>query len=209
MRYKNNINMQSQTRIVFIIYRLTNFLLMMYNVPLTFSINDINQLAVTSKDEETLWNFKNYQEFQEFSHKNNKTLDDYLNNKNEPIIFRELLLTVIKFGISDSNISPEIEKKVTHQLQNLCKYGFNCLVHGIYEIKQYQEMKEVDTFKVLDYLTKFYPTNDGLGFNCFRLPANKDLEKIDYALLVDFTKISSIIDLKLLKEQSWLKIIKI
>ncbi|KAF6069849.1 hypothetical protein FOB64_002557 [Candida albicans] len=205
MRYKNNINMQSQTRIVFIIYRLTNFLLMMYNVPLTFSINDINQLAVTSKDEETLWNFKNYQEFQEFSHKNNKTLDDYLNNKNEPIIFRELLLTVIKFGISDSNISPEIEKKVTHQLQNLCKYGFNCLVHSIYEIKQYQEMKEVDTFKVLDYLTKFYPTNDGLGFNCFRLPANKDLEKIDYALLVDFTKISSIIDLKLLKEQSWLK----
>ena len=205
MRYKNNINMQSQTRIVFIIYRLTNFLLMMYNVPLTFSINDINQLAVTSKDEKTLWNFKNYQEFQEFSHKNNKTLDDYLNHKNEPIIFRELLLTVIKFGISDSNISPEIEKKVTHQLQNLCKYGFNCLVHGIYEIKQYQEMKEVDTFKVLDYLTKFYPTNDGLGFNCFRLPANKDLEKIDYALLVDFTKISSIIDLKLLKEQSWLK----
>ena len=50
--------MQSQTRIVFIIYRLTNYLLMTYNVPLTFSINDINQLAVTSKDEETLWNFK-------------------------------------------------------------------------------------------------------------------------------------------------------
>ena len=115
---------------------------MMYNVPLTFSINDINQLAVTSKDEETLWNFKIIKSFKSFLIRITRLLDDYLNNKNEPIIFRELLLTVIKFGISDSNISPEIEKKVTHQLQNLCKYGFNCLVHGIYEIKQYQEMKK-------------------------------------------------------------------
>ncbi|CAX42117.1 zinc finger-containing transcription factor, putative [Candida dubliniensis CD36] len=205
MKYKNNINMQSQTRIVFIIYRLTNYLLMMYNVPLTFSINDINQLAVTSRDEETLWNFKNFQEFQEFSQKNNKTLDGYLNSKNEPIVFRDLLLTIMKFGILDNNVAPEVESKVAHQLRNLCKYGFNCLVHGIYEIKQYQEMKEVDTFKVLDYLTKFYPSNNGMGFNCFRLPANKDMEKIDYALLVSFTKISSLIDLKLLKEQSWLK----
>lgn len=197
MRFKNNINLQSQVRIVFMIYRLTNFLLMMYNVPLTLSLNDLNSLCISNRDDEFLWGFKNYQEFQEFGQKNGKTLLNYLNS-GEPIIFKNLLLNLTKAGNPDKTLTPEVERKTVDQLSKLSRYGFICLVHGLYEIKQYQEMKKIDVFKILDELAKFLPTiNETTRIH-------KDFEKLDYALLANYTKISSLIDFKLVKEQSWL-----
>ncbi|KAG7664324.1 ADR1 [[Candida] subhashii] len=198
MKFKNNINIQSQVRIVFMIYRLTNFLLMMYNVPLTLSSNDLNNLCISNQDDEILWSFKNYQEFQEFGQKNNKTLSNYLNSS-EPIIFKNLLLNLTKAGNPDKTLSQDVEQKIINQLSKLSRYGFICLVHGLYEIKQYQEMKKIDVFKILDELAKFLPTIN----NDSRI--HKDFEKLDYVLLASYTKISSLIDFKLVKEQSWLR----
>ncbi|RCK59042.1 Transcriptional regulator ADR1 [Candida viswanathii] len=201
MKFKNNINMQSQTRIVFMIYRLTNFLLMLYNVPLTLSVNDMQKLAISNTSEDAIWNFKNYQEFQEYNlQKSGKSLQDYLNE--EPIVFKELLLNLTKSGTPDKSITPDLELKLGKQLSRLSKYGFVCLIHGLYEIKQYQEMKKVDVFRIVDQLTKFFPHGSA---NAAKAPQHKDMEKLDYAMLANYTKISSLIDFKLVKEQSWLR----
>lgn len=201
MKFKNNINMQSQTRIVFMIYRLTNFLLMLYNVPLTLSVNDMQKLSISNTSDDAIWNFKNYQEFQEHnSQKTGKSLQDYLNE--EPIVFKELLLQLTKSGTSDKTVTPDLERKLGKQLSHLSKYGFVCLIHGLYEVKQYQEMKKVDVFRIVDQLTKFFPHGPA---NSARIAQNKDIEKLDYAMLANYIKISSLIDFKLVKEQSWLK----
>ncbi|KAK6464180.1 hypothetical protein DFJ63DRAFT_333770 [Scheffersomyces coipomensis] len=197
LKFKNNINIQSQIRIVFMIYRLTNFLLMMYNVPLTLSINDLNNLLIPNQVNETLWGFKNYQEFQEFDHKNNNnnfsttTIDGFLST-GDKIIYKDLLLNLTKKG-------GLTKSSTVKQLNQLSKYGFICISHGLFEIRQYQEMKNIDISSILDYLTKFIPTT-----NTTKLQS-QDFEKLDYALLVNFIKISSLIDFKLVKEQSWLR----
>ncbi|EAZ63524.2 protein similar to protein that controls the expression of ADH2, peroxisomal protein genes, and genes required for ethanol, glycerol, and fatty acid utilization, partial [Scheffersomyces stipitis CBS 6054] len=186
LKFKNNINIQSQIRIVFMIYRLTNFLLMMYNVPLTLSINDLNTLLIPNQHDELLWGFKSYQEFQEFNQKDQKPLDFYLNG-GEKIVYKNLLLSMT---MSESDNSKK--------LSSLSNFGFICVVHGLFEIKQYQEMKDVDILKCLDDLTRFLPS-------ITKQQHGQNFERLDYALLVNFVKISCLVDFKLVKEQSWLR----
>ncbi|KAI5949880.1 ADR1 [Candida jiufengensis] len=181
IKFKNHINLQSQIRIVFIIYRVTNFLFMMYNVPLTLSVNDLNHLTIPSRSDEYLWGFKNFQEFQEICQINGDNIGNHLHTNK--INFKDLLL----------NISNE---SMNSKLDDMSKFGFNSLIHGFYEIKQYKEMEKIDTFKVLNEITSHFPKAK---------TTKKDIEKIDYVLLVNFTKITTVLDLKSVKTQCWLK----
>lgn len=216
IKMKNNIMIQSQTRIVFMIYRLTNFLLMTYNVPLTLSINDLGNLKSPNKNDEFLWNFKNFQAFQEYnqSMNNNRNIDYYLSTSNQ-IVFKDVLLQLTKTHFdNNTGASPIDQENLDAKLSNLSKYGFISIVHGVFEIKQYDDLKRINVFNVLDHLTKFITddSNDDLkklnqykrGHNHHQ-PIHDDFEKLDYALLINFIKISSLIDFKLFKEQSWLK----
>lgn len=214
IKFKNNIMIQSQTRIVFMIYRLTNFLLMTYNVPLTLSINDLGNLKSPNKNDEFLWNFKNYQAFQEFNQSlnNNKNIDYYLSTSNQ-IVFKDVLLQLTKNHV-DNGASPLNQENLDAKLSSLSKYGFISIVHGVFEIKQYDDLKRINVFNILDHLTKFITddSNDELSklnqYNSnhnHHQPPHDDFEKLDYALLINFIKISSLIDFKLFKEQSWLK----
>ncbi|CUM63556.1 uncharacterized protein PRCAT00001134001 [Priceomyces carsonii] len=195
IKFKNSIVLQSQVRIVFMIYRLTNFLLMMYNVPLSLSINDLGKLTCPSSDDETLWSFKSYHNFQEYHQLNHleRTLESYLSDENK-FVFKDILKLV------DPNIAEN--SALVHELLNLSKFGFTTLVHGLFEVKQYQEMKDVDMFSVLDNLTRCMKSKPTVNEYS---KMQQDFEKLDYALLVNFTKISSLVDFKLAKEQSWLK----
>ncbi|EGW35386.1 uncharacterized protein SPAPADRAFT_58605 [Spathaspora passalidarum NRRL Y-27907] len=177
MKFKNNINLQSQIRIVFMIYRLSNFLLMMYNVPLTLSVNDLIGLKVSNRNDDMIWKFKNYQELK----LQGKQLSDYLNG--EHIVFKDLLISLT----NDQN-----QHILANKLSQLCKYGFICLIHGLYEIKQYQQV--TDVYKIVDEISKFVPQAD----------TKQDFEQLDFVLLTNYIKISSLIDFKLVKEQSWL-----
>lgn len=212
LKFKNNINLQSQTRIVFMIYRLTNFLLMMYNVPLTLSINDLGNLTTPSTNDEFLWNFKNFQSFKEYNQMSNsdKNLDYYLTKTNSnTIVYKDILIQLTKTQIHKN--SPQ-DPSLFSKLSNLSKYGFISVLHGLFEIKQYEEMKMVDIFSILDNLSKFIDNsiikNNVIQGNTEKLLNNyqqDDFEKLDYALLLNFTKIGSIADFKLVKEQSWLR----
>ncbi|KAK6454893.1 uncharacterized protein RJT20DRAFT_97879 [Scheffersomyces xylosifermentans] len=193
LRFKNNINIQSQIRIVFMIYRLTNFLLMMYNVPLTLSINDLHSLVIPNHSDEALWGFKTFQEFQEFSQKSHRLLDHFLNN--DKIVFKDLLLAMTKH---------DAETTTAARLRQLSKYGYICVVHGLFEIKQFQEMKNFDIFQRLDDLTRYLPPPSP-STKSQQQSHSPDFERLDYALLVNFVKISSLVDFKLVKEQSWLR----
>lgn len=213
MRFKNNVNVQSQKRIVFMIYRLTNFLLMMYNVPLTLSINDLGMLDAPNKHEEYLWNFKSFQHFQEHKQETNgMTLGEILkDSENNKIIFREALLLITKsFNSVQQQMS--VNQQLNDSLNNLSLFGFISIIHGIFEIKQYQEMKNVDVFSILDNLTRFVggqanSSTAGQGYQKFESLniVQKDFEKLDYALLANYTKVSSLVNIKLVKEQSWLR----
>lgn len=197
--FKNNIILQSQVRIVFMIYKLTNFILMMYNVPLTLSINDLGNLACPNINDEFLWNFKTYQEFKDYLASVNSphSLDYYLiKNESNTIVFKSALIK-----LSKSDFDPTL---VT-LLSNLSKYGFTSLVHGIFEIKQYEEMKYIDVFSILDNLTMFIDNAKNNVDTRFPPVFPTDYEKLDYALLVNYVKICATIDFKLLKEQSWLR----
>lgn len=216
IKFKNCINIQSQIRIVFMIYRLTNFLLMMYNVPLTLSINDLGLLETPSRNDEFLWNFKNYQAFQEYNQINrtNKTLNDYLDTlSGKKSSYKDILSQLSKA----SNMN---HGDLSDKLSNLSQFGFVSIVNGIYEIKQYPELQGMDVFVVLDNLTSYIvshnlniPTvNESINgsqnvVDAFHSKSADDFEKqkLDYALLVNFIKISSLIDFKFVKEQSWLR----
>lgn len=194
IRFKNNINVQSQVRIVFMIYRLTNFLLMMYNVPLTLSVNDLGSLRIMSSNDEFLWSFKSFQAFQEYTQLNShgeRTLDFYLARPEHDLPFKDFLV-----GLSKSE-GPLDALLVSH----LSTFGFITTIHGIFEIKQYEEMKNMDVFHILDNITALVTRAQGP----LAKPKSENYELLDYTLLVNFVKICSLVDFKLVKEQSWLK----
>lgn len=197
--FKNNISLQSQARIVFMIYKLTNFILMTYNVPLTLSINDLGNLMCPNTYDEYLWSFKSFEEFTNYQRATDTphTVEFYLSkNEHNSIVFKDLLFKLLKNDMNPSLVS---------QLSNLSKYGFTSVAHGIYEMKQYDEMKYIDVYSILDNLTMFIDNAKNNADTRIVKEASMDFEKQDYALLVDFIKISATVDFKLVKEQSWLK----
>lgn len=197
--FKNNINLQSQSRIVFMIYQLTNFILMAYNVPLTLSINDLGSLTCINTHDEYLWSFRNSLEFTEYQKATESPhgIQFYLSkDEHNSLVFKDLLFKLLKNDMNPSLVA---------QLSNLSKYGFTSIAHGIYEMKQYDEMKYIDVFSILDSLTMFIDNSKNNADTRIVKEASLDLEKQNYALLVNFIKISSTIDFKLVKEQSWLK----
>lgn len=199
IKFRNNINMQLQTRIVFMIYKLTNFILMMYNVPLTLSINDLGSLLCPNTYDEFLWHFGSYRELRLYLHLINSPndLDFYLNRDDtNTIVFKDLLIK-----LSKSDFDPPLVTR----LSKLSKYGFTSVVHGIFEIKQYEEMKYVDVYLILDNLTLFIDNARNNNDTRYATGAQTDYEKLDYALLVSFIKVCATIDFKLVKEQSWLR----
>lgn len=210
LKFKNNLNIQSQVRIVFMIYRLTNFLLMMYNVPLTLSVHDLNNLQTPNKNDELLWSFKSFQEFQEYNNNQNSgksswvSLNDYFTG--DKIIFKDVLLEITKAG-------GNFDEYAIKNLGQMSTFGFISLVHGLFEIEQYQKFKNVDIFMILDKLTKYVPSNEKMhqphqthhSLHHQQMHPSPNFEKVDYALLVNFFKISTLIDFKLVKEQSWLR----
>lgn len=199
IKFRNNLSMQSQVRIVFMIYKLTNFILMMYNVPLTLSINDLGNLSCPNIYDEFLWNFSTYRELKEYLQSSNSPndLEFYLSrDETNTIVFKDLLIK-----LSKSDFDPSLVTR----LSNLSKYGFSAVAHGIFEIKQYEEMKYVDVFSILDNLTLFIDNARNNSNTRYMLSAATDYEKLDYALVVSFVKICATIDFKLVKEQSWLR----
>ncbi|ODV78384.1 uncharacterized protein CANTADRAFT_6776 [Suhomyces tanzawaensis NRRL Y-17324] len=202
MKFKNNINLQSQTRIVITIYRLTNFLLMMYNVPLTLSINDLVGIEVPNRDDELLWGFKSYQDFQEWKSRSGGTsfnIEDHLNGPK--IGYKDIIVSLTKLSKNDPNDFNNQE--LFKVLSQMSRFGFNGVVQGLFEIIQYLELKQVDIFVVIDTLAKFYPNEPFVGQSQSRM--NQDFEKLEFILSSNYTKISSLIDFKLVKEQSWLR----
>ncbi|CAN3377283.1 hypothetical protein DIURU_003466 [Diutina rugosa] len=181
-KWRHNIVRQSQTRIVFMIYRLTNFLLMMYNVPLTLSINDLSNICLPSRSEEALWQCGSAAEFDQ---RYPGQLQTFLDQK--PPGFKETLVSLLR------------DRTHIQNLERVAKYGFVCLAHGIYEVRQYQEMKDFDVSGVFDFLTQQAPSGNNGS------PVSADHEKLDYAMLSCFIRICSLVEFKMVKEQSWLR----
>lgn len=198
-KFKSAIDAQSQVRIVLIIYKLTNFILMMYNVPLTLSLNDLGNITCPNIYDEFLWRFYDYSALTTYLKSVNSPndLDFYLaKDENNTIVFKDLLMKLM-----NSDFGPQVVTK----LSSMSKYGFTLIVQGIFEIKQYEEMKNLDVGLILDNLSLFidsFKTNVNTRF-----PSNSqiDFEKLDFAMLTNFVKICSIIDFKFVKEQSWLR----
>ena len=197
LKFKNLINLQSQSRIVYIIYRLTNFLSMLYNVPLTLSANDLGELVVPNRNDEYLWSFKSYQDFQESCSMNGETLNMY--SRTSTIQFKELLLRISKSASPSVPANEELDRSIAFSLDQLGKCGFTSLVHGIYEIKQYKEMAKIDAFKVLDEISVHFPMDGD------KHKLQRDYEKIDYLLLSNYTKIVTALNMKFIKDQLWFK----
>lgn len=200
LRFERNINAQSQTRIVFMIYRLTNFLLMMYNVPLTLSVHDLQGLVAVDRKDEILWGYNSYGDWvansrhgfgsQPPTPQPHQSLDYYL-HKEDPVVYRKLLTDLIAtLGHSQQGLIPS---QVSLKLNSLSNFAFICIVHGVYELQQYDAF---DAHSVLDAATTFMPSI---------AQGNQNHERLDYALLVNFTKISLLIDFRQVKEQSWLR----
>lgn len=197
IKFRNNINLQSQTRIVFTIYQLTNFILMMFNVPLTLSANDLGALSCPNTNDEFLWSFQGYKEFTAYKVNagSKRDLESYLvRDQSNCFPFKELLRNVTK-----SNFDLRTKTNLCH----MSNFGFITMAKGIYELMQYGEFKHENISSVLDNLTQFVHAFDGKtkALISSEIPS----EKVDYALLVNFVKICSIVDFALVKEQSWLR----
>lgn len=197
-RFKTYINEQSQIRIILMIYKLTNFLLMMYNVPLTLSVNDLGTLSCPNIYDEYLWNFSSYENFLENSlfGKGNQEFSFYIDHsKSDRTVMKDVLFKLSKGDFDASLVT---------QVSNFSKFGFSALVHGIFEIKQYEEMKNMDVLSILDNLTLFID-NSRNNSDVYFPGSSADAQKLDYILLANYTKICAVIDFKLVKEQSWLR----
>lgn len=181
--FNNNINLQSQSRIIFLIYRVTAFLLIYYNIPLTLSINDLNNLELPNKGDEIIWGFHGYQQYQEKKHE----LPYFLTDKRPVLYFKDLLLRISK----NSNVVNFQNSGTLTGLGELSNFGFLTLIHGIFEINQFNP--NLNTVNIVNNLTLFLKDR----------PLDKQV--IDYSILTNFISICSIMDFKLLKQQSWLK----
>lgn len=195
VKFKNNIIVQSQSRIVFMIYRLTNFLLMMYNVPLTLSVNDLGSLEAPDINDEFLWNFKSCLDYREYckEHHPNLTLDQVLSKLSmNRVCFKDLVYQVSAH-----------ELDLLEMLQQRSKFELNTLTHGLFEIKQYDERNTINITQVLEYIAPFVaqPKEYSEGLN----KVQSSLELYDYALMSNFVKFTTLIDIKSLKEQSWIR----
>lgn len=193
------IETQSETRIIFMIYKLTNFILMMYNVPLTLSVNDFGKLTCPNTYDEFVWNFRSYNDFKQYMISKNQSpsLVTYLRNSGaNKIAFKDLLLRLTK---------NEFNPALVTTLSNLSKFGFSALVHGIYEIKQYEEMKYIDVYAIFDNITMFIDNARSNLATRIAPTIASEYEKLDYALLVCYAKICASVDFKFVKEQSWLR----
>ncbi|GEQ71600.1 hypothetical protein JCM33374_g5285 [Metschnikowia sp. JCM 33374] len=198
IKFKHALSMQSQVRSAFTIYQLTNFILMSFNVPLTLSASEFGTLACPNIHDEFLWGFNNYYEFTEFLQNRgiHRDLDYYLSrDESNTIVFRDILKSICQ---------NELDTSVSSKLMNLSQFGFNCLIKGIYEFMQYDEYKFMDMTVVLNYITAFVCSSSrNTHTNYLTINRNWN-EKFDFAFLVNFVKICSIIDLKMVKEQCWL-----
>lgn len=199
--YNNIINYQSQIRIIFMIYRLTNFLYMFYNIPLTLSVNDLNNLQIPTKVDELIWSLANWSEYISQIDSINEARFSNTNVINGKRNFKELLLKISKNSNNSLLNIPD--------LCNLSLFGYNVLVHGIFEINQFNA--NLNILNILDNLTKLF----GSSTESFNKLMNKtalksrlnsaDYELIDYSIISNIVKISYLVDYKLLKQQSWLK----
>lgn len=193
------INAQSQVRIVLIIYRLTNFILMMYNVPLTLSLNDLANITIPNIYDEFVWQFNDYSYFSAYQRSLETPYDiKYytLRDENNTIVFKDLLLKLMA-----NDFGPQVVNKLSH----MSKYGFITLVQGVFEMKQYDEMKNVDVASILDNVALFLASAKNNGATRYSINSPIDFEKLDCALVINFVKVCSILDFKLVKEQSWLR----
>lgn len=131
-----------------------------------------------------------------------------------------MVFSDILYQITKTDVHTGLDDVLSDKLNNLSQFGFVSIVNGIYESKQYPELQNMDVFSVLDNLTSYigshsfsFPiANDNINGNqtmsdSFHSKSTDDFEKqkLDYALLVNFVKITSLIDFKYVKEQSWLR----
>lgn len=197
-KFSNNIHLQSQTRIIFVIYRVTNFLFVYYNIPLTLSINDLNNLELPNKADDLLWHCKNVNEFLEKKNAGNdiipmigdsdsvsKRFSDH--NQLPVLFFKDVLLKISK----NSNLVHFNQNNQLKLLEYLSSFGFLTIVHGIFEINQFNS--NLNTINIINNLSVYLKKDD------------LDTQIIDFGVLSNFIKISSLINFKYLKQQSWLK----
>lgn len=194
-QFKELIDQQSQYRIIFIIYRLTSFLLMFYNIPLTLSVSDLNNLKLPNINDDNIWKCYNFKEYQNLKQESLKSYN-----------FKEILLKISKNSFSDFSNFPE--------LKNFCLFSYDILIHGIFEINQFNN--NLNTINILNNLTRLFNhnynhqyslavgANNNVSSNNLLLSSN-NYQLIDYSIIVNLVKISSILDFKSLKQQSWLK----
>lgn len=186
-RFAQNISAQAQRRIVLVIYKLTNFIFLMYNVPLTLGVHDLGALAVPSIYDEYVWGSAGYADF---AARAPQSLDWYLEQPPPPP-FAQLLARVAE---------NQFDAALVAQLLKVGQYGFSALVLGVFEMRQYE--RPVDVFAVMDNLTLFIDNAQG---DPATRGAGGGEQKHDYALVAKFAKVCAAVDFRLLKEQSWLK----
>lgn len=199
VKFKHAIAMQSQVRSALAIYQLTNFILMMFNVPLTLSATDLGSLTCPNTHDEFLWRFNNYNDFENYLQTMGvqRDLEFFLaKDESNTIVFQDILKRLCL---------NQIDGAVTSKLTNLSKFGFNCLVKGVFEFMLYENYKFMDTSVVLNYLTFFVNSTSRNQHTGYLNICGSPNEKLDYALLVNFVEICSVVDFQMVKEQSWLK----
>lgn len=198
-KFRVHIDIQSQTRIVFMIYRLTNLLLMMYLVPLTLSVHDLDNLSGPDATDEQVWLVQTLLELPQ-------NLMELMRPRTPTITYKSLLLELVKLH-PQAALSKDILKTLSQQ----SSFSFICLVHGLYELLQ---NKKIDVMPVVDTLTMFMPKVSPpdkahdvqqMNFGHSQADFGHSYERVDFALLVSFTKISMLVDLNSIKEQSWLR----
>ncbi|OBA18019.1 hypothetical protein METBIDRAFT_226804 [Metschnikowia bicuspidata var. bicuspidata NRRL YB-4993] len=199
VKFKHAIAMQSQIRSALTIYQLTNFILMMFNVPLTLSAAELGSLTCPNTHDELLWGFSSYNELSNYLQTMgvHQDIDFFLaKNESNTIVFQEVLKSVCQH---------HADKSLSSKLLNLSKFGFNCLAKGVYEFMQYEDYNFMDVGSVLNHLT-FYIDSPSRNPHTHYLALGRSCnEKYDYALIANFVEICSLIDFRMVKEQSWLK----
>ncbi|QBM87971.1 zinc finger protein ADR1 [Metschnikowia aff. pulcherrima] len=198
-KFRHAVVLQSQIRVALTIYQLTNFILMMFNVPLTLSAAELGSLTCPNTHDEFLWGFASYSDFSVYLQNMGvqRDIDSFLaRDDSNTIVFHDILKKLCQ---------NQVDGSVSSKLLNLSKFGFNCLVKGVYEFMQYEDYNFMDVSVILNFLTFFVESPSRNPHSQFLSTGRNVNEKFDYALLANFVEICSIIDFKMVKEQSWLR----
>lgn len=210
--FKHSLSFQLQIRLIFVLYQLNSILHLFYNTPSTLRVDDMGPLELLNQTDELIWDFKNFQSFQEFNRDHeNISIENYLFGSCERPRFGSFV-----HQIADMGTNNQLRTNVSHNiLKDKSNWGMTIILYGIYDLKYRGDLNNAIAYDILEFLGQWKSNYDYTLSGHLKFPSIvagqtsgelvSEIQRLHFHIIKNLIKIDSIFDQQGLKERSWLR----